>query len=157
MQPVLWIHIAAGMTGLVLVPILAFGAKGAPRHVVLGKTFVWALRIVAATAVALAVADLSGLWWFVPIAAFSWALGERGAAAIRRRPQRAALYAHVTGMGGACIAFVTAFTVTNVDSVWAWAVPTLVGSPIVTWAARRAARHGVRRRVARTGLRSGSA
>jgi hypothetical protein len=56
---------------------------------------------------------------------------------------------HVIGQGGSYVAMLTALLVVNWQmmfgepgrsSFWAWTIPTLIGSPLIAWAARRISR-----------------
>jgi hypothetical protein len=58
------------------------------------------------------------------------------------------LAAHLTGQGGSYIAIITAVLVVNwgslfgtpgIFSPWAWALPAIVGSPIIAWITREVA------------------
>ena len=80
------------------------------------------MLVVCLTAALLAALDWSRLWWFLPIAAGSYALALLGYVAAKRR-WRGWLVAHVSGQGGSYIALVTAVLV----------LPTLVGTPIIAW------------------------
>jgi hypothetical protein len=147
------VHIGAGTLGLILlVPVIA-GAKGTARHVRLGRLFVWCLRLVAASAVGLAVLGIGALWWFIPIAVFSLALGEMGKRAWRR-PFAEAVGRHVGGMDGASIAFVTAVLVVNLGIAFvpAWIAPTVIGTVLISRAIARALRYGIPRGGKETGV-----
>jgi hypothetical protein len=118
--------------------------KGTRAHVLMGRTFLWCLRVVAASAAVLAVLNFSQLWWFLLIAAFSLALGEVGSRGWRRKRFAEAVNVHLSGMGGAAIAFVTAVIVVNLGtaSPIAWVAPTIVGSPIIGVTIARILRRG---------------
>src|SRR5882724_9887401 len=92
------VHIAAGSAGLATLPVIIVGRKGTVRHRRLGRLFLWCLRVVAASAAALAVLSFARLWWFVLIAAFSLALGEVGSRAWRGRRFDDACVRHLSGM-----------------------------------------------------------
>ncbi|MSR32513.1 MAG: hypothetical protein EXR99_13520 [Gemmataceae bacterium] len=103
---------------------------------------------VCVSAGALAILDWNRIWWFLPIAAGSYAFALLGYVAAKRR-WKGWLRAHLTGQGGSYIALVTALLVVNwetltgasgVVSPWAWALPTVVGSPIIFWVAGEVAR-----------------
>ena len=139
------VHIGAGSLGLVVLPVIIAGPKGTGTHRRLGRTFLWCLRAVAASAVGLALIAFATLWWFVLVAGFSLALGEVGSRAWRRRrPFDASVVQHLSGMGGAAIAFVTAVIVVNAGrvNVIAWLAPTIVGSPLIGIAIARVQRRG---------------
>ncbi len=94
---------------------------------------------------ALAVLDWRRIWWFLPIAAGSYALALLGYVAAKRR-WRGWLRAHLTGQGGSYIAMSTAVLVVNWETLTGtrgvaspWALPTVVGSPIIAWVTREVA------------------
>jgi hypothetical protein len=126
---------------LVLGPI-AMGARKRPGvHTRAGEVYHWVILAVCLSAALRAALDWGRLWWFVPIAAGSYALALTGYLAAKRR-WRGWLPAHVTGQGGSYIAMTTAVLVVNwetltgtrgISSPWAWALPTVVGSPIIAW------------------------
>src|SRR3954468_13500973 len=89
---------------------------------------------VAVTAALLAILDWQRIWWFLPIAVFSYANALVGYVAVKRRP-RGWLRWHIRGMGGSYIALVTALLVVNVGAglTIAWFLPTIVGAPIIAW------------------------
>ena len=130
---VLATHIAAGVAGLVLGPVAMFAAKRRGRHTRAGAAYHWILLTVAASAIVLAALDWSELWWFTPIALFSYSFACRGYLAARRRPP-GWLRLHITGQGGSYIALVTALLVVNLgDALIVWFIPTILGSPIIAW------------------------
>lgn len=138
-------HIGAGSLGLAVLPVIIAGPKGTLAHRRLGRTFLWCLRVVAASAVGLAALSFARLWWFVLVAGFSLALGEVGSRAWRRRRSfDVSVVRHLSGMGGAAIAFVTAVLVVNAGrvNVIAWVLPTIVGSPLIGIAIARTQRRG---------------
>jgi len=138
---ILALHIAAGTAGLILGPI-AMGARKRPgRHTRAGEAYHWVMLTVCLTAGLLAVLDWTRLWWFLPIAAGSYTFALVGYLAAKRR-WRGWLRAHITGQGGSYIAMTTALLVVNwetltgargIYSPWAWALPTVIGSPIIAW------------------------
>jgi hypothetical protein len=95
----------------------------------------------------LTILDWRRIWWFLPIAAGSYVFALLGYVAAKRRWQ-GWLRAYITGQGGSYIAMVTALLVVNWESLtgtrgvvspWAWALPTVVGSPIIAWVTREVA------------------
>jgi uncharacterized membrane protein len=133
-DPVLAMHIAAGTTGLILGPLAMLATKRRGPHTRLGETYHWVMLAVCLSATALAILDWHRIWWFLPIAAFSYANALLGyLAAKRRRPGW--LRRHVRGMGGSYIALVTALLVVNTRAQLpiAWFIPTIIGSPIIVW------------------------
>ena len=132
MSLVLIIHIAAGITGLVLGPIAMTARKRRGRHTRAGETYHWVMLTVCLSALALALADWDRLWWFVPIAVFSYANALVGYLAVKIR-WRGWIKAHIGGMCGSYIALVTALLVVNLQPapLWVWFLPTIVGVPLI--------------------------
>lgn len=140
-RAVLWFHIAAGIAGLILGPIAMRAAKASRLHARAGELYHWVMLAVCLSAAGLAWLDWARSWWFLPIAAGSYAFALVGYVAAKRR-WPGWLAVHVGGQGGSYIAMVTAVLVVNWQmltgtsgraSPWAWILPTLVGSPIITW------------------------
>src|SRR5207245_5580140 len=82
-----WIHISAGMIALGLAPIAMLTVKGGRAHRRWGKTYFWAMAVVASTAVILA------LWrpqiFLALLAVFSFYLAFTGYRVLwRKRPGR---------------------------------------------------------------------
>jgi hypothetical protein len=93
---ILFIHIAAGAVGLVLGPV-AMGARKAPGlHTRVGEAYHWVVAVVCASAAGLAALEWERLWWFLLIAAGSYAFALFGYVAAKRR-WRGWLRAHITG------------------------------------------------------------
>jgi hypothetical protein len=133
---VLTLHIAAGTLGLVVGSVAILGAVRRQPGGWAGRGYHWLVLAVCASATALALLDFSELWFFVPIAAGSYAFALRAfLAEKRRRPGWQDPY--IRGLGGAYIALVTALLVVSVGSVVTWVVPTLVGVPLLEATVRR--------------------
>jgi hypothetical protein len=144
---VLIAHIALGTAGLILGPVAMTARKRSGLHTNTGEAYHWVVLGVSLSAGILAALDWGRLWWFLPIAAGSYAFALLGYVAAKRR-WRGWMRAHVAGQGGSYIAMVTALLVVNwetltgtrgVDSPWAWALPTVVGTPIIVWVTREIA------------------
>src|SRR5687768_10829076 len=103
-------------------------------HTRLGETYHWVMLAVCVSAAGMAALAWQRIWWFLPIAAFSYANALVGYLAAKRR-RRAWLRWHVGGMGGSYIALVTALLVVNVGEALpiVWLLPTVVGSPLIAW------------------------
>lgn len=138
---ILAFHIAAGSAGLILGPIAMRAAKRPGFHTRAGEVYHWVMLTVCFTAALLAVLDWRRLWWFLPIAAGSYAFALLGYLAAKRR-WTGWLRAHIAGQGGSYIAMTTALLVVNwqtltgtpgIRSPWAWGLPTVVGSPMIAW------------------------
>ena len=137
-DPVLAVHIAAGTAGLLLGPVAMLAPKRRGRHTRVGEAYHWVMLAVCVSAVTLSLLDWSRIWWFTPIAVFSYANAFVGYVAVKLRP-RGWLPWHIRGMGGSYIALCTALLVVNVgpSPLIVWFVPTIVGSPAIAWAASR--------------------
>ena len=134
---ILALHIATGSFGLLLGPVAMLAPKRRGRHTRVGTVYHWNMLAVCVTAAAMALIDFGRIWWFVPIAAFSYANAFVGWRAARRR-EPGWLPTHIAGMGGSYIALTTALLVVNlgVGAWYAWALPTLVGTPLIRAATR---------------------
>ena len=140
-RAVLAFHIAVGTAGLILGPIAMTALKGSRLHAWAGELYHWVMLAVCVSAAGLAWLDWVRNWWFLPIAAGSYAFALIGYVAAKVR-WRGWIVAHVSGQGGSYIAMVTAILVVNWQlltgtsgrsSPWAWLLPTVVGSPIIAW------------------------
>jgi hypothetical protein len=138
---VLAFHIAAGALGLVLGPIAMLAAKRPGTHTRTGEAYHWVMLAICVSAALLSVLDWARIWWFLLIAVGSYAFALAGYVAAKRR-WRGWLRTHIAGQGGSYIAMMTAILVVNwflltgtrgVASPWAWALPTLIGSPLIAW------------------------
>lgn len=138
---VLAVHITSGAIGLVLGPIAMRTRKRPGAHTRAGEWYHWIMLAVSVSAALLALLDWGRLWWFLAIAAGSYAFALLGYLAAKRR-WKGWLGAHITGQGGSYIAMVTALMVVNwetltgswgISSPWAWGLPTLVGTPVIAW------------------------
>jgi hypothetical protein len=108
-------------------------AKRPGAHTRAGEAYHWVMLAVCLSATALALLHLSRLWWFLPIAAGSYAFALLGYLAAKLR-WRGWLRAHVSGQGGSYIALVTALLVVNLGGpLIIWFLPTMVGSPLTAW------------------------
>jgi len=133
-DPALALHIASGTTGLILGPLAMRAPKWRGPHTRLGEAYHWVMLTVCVSAAALAILAWSRIWWFLPIATFSYANALVGyVAAKRRRPGW--LRRHIAGMGGSYIALTTALLVVNLGQSLpiVWFLPTIVGSPLIAW------------------------
>jgi hypothetical protein len=144
---ILAVHIALGVVGLFLGAIALLARKRRGRHTLAGEGYHWVMLSVCVTAVVVAALDWQRLWWFVYVAAGSYAFALLGYVAAKRR-WPGWLRAHITGQGGSYIAMVTAVLVVNwhrltgepgITSPWAWILPTVIGSPILAWLQRQVA------------------
>lgn len=134
-------HVAAGSAGLVLGPVAMFSAKRRGVHTRAGTAYYYLFVVLFISAVALAALDFSRVWWLALVGAFSYGFALKGYRAAKQRGP-GWLIRHVSGQGGSYIAMTTALLVVNIRSAGAttgfaailpWFLPTIIGSPIITW------------------------
>jgi hypothetical protein len=131
------LHITAGVAGVLLgPPVLYFAA--ARRVTRFAHAYHASVLLVCVSAAVLAILDFAGLWWFLLVAAGSYAFVARAHIAARqRRPNWLPRY--IRGQGGAYIALWTAIVVVSVNHLpVVWLIPTAVGAPLIEWLAHRA-------------------
>lgn len=154
---VLGVHVAAGVTGLVIAWPILFAAKRKGAHTRLGLVYVGAVAVMCGTALVLAFvrpADEPEIRWglaSIAVVTAAWAFG--GLRLARRRPRNGPVHwrvSHLVLMSSSVISFVTAFAVTMTDGHPAsWIVPTVVGTPAIAWRSRAEQRRfPARRRTA---------
>jgi len=145
---VLLVHIGLGSAGLILGPVAMTARKLRGLHTRVGEVYHWVMLGMCLSASTLAILDWDRLWWFLPIAAGSYALAFAGYVAAKYR-WKGWLRTHLAGQGGSYIAMCTALLVVNWESLtgtrgvlspWAWTLPTAIGSPIIAWVTREVAR-----------------
>jgi hypothetical protein len=140
-DPLLWLHVATGTTGLLTGPLwVAVRLRG--RR---GDGLAWAyLLAVAAVAVSGGVLAVTtpGLAWLLPVAVLTGGLAVAGALARRRAwPHWRTLQPHL--LGGSYLALVTGALVASTgDPVW-WVLPVLAGQVPIAAAKRRLHREAV--------------
>lgn len=133
----LGVHIAAGAAGVAIGPFAIRDAvRSAPPSAAVWA-YHWLVALICLSAVPLALLDVSQLWFFVPIAAGSYAfmfVGYRAAARRRGRWREA----YVRGTVGVYIALLTALLVVSVrDMPVIWGLPAAVGVPAIHLLGRR--------------------
>lgn len=138
---ILTLHIAAGGTALILGPIAMMARKRPGLHTRAGEAYHWVILTVCLSAALLAILDWGRIWWFLPVATGSYIFALMGYVAAKQR-WSGWLRAHIAGQGGSYIAMTTALLVVNwktltgtpgIRSPLAWALPAVVGSPIIAW------------------------
>lgn len=131
---VLAFHIAAGALGLVLGPIAMLAAKRPGTHTRTGEAYHWVMLATCVSAALLSVLDWARIWWFLLIAVGSYAFALAGYVAAKRR-WTGWLRTHIAGQGGAILVVNWSLLTgtRGVTSPWAWALPTLIGSPLIAW------------------------
>jgi len=145
---ILLAHVILGFTAIVLGPLAMTSRKAPGLHPRTGELYHAAVLGVCLSAAALAVLHWSRSWAFLPVALGSYAFALVGYVAAKRRFQ-GWLRVHVIGQGGSYVAMLTALLVVNWStlfdepgrhSLWPWIIPTLGGTPLIAWAARRVTR-----------------
>lgn len=135
----LLVHVIAGIAGLLLGPLALAVPKRAGWHPRLGRVYLVVVAAMTSTAVVLAVLDPARLWWLGLIAAATAVTALLGwRARLRRAPGWVGR--HVSLMCGSYVSFVTAALVVNWSGPLTWVLPTLIGSPLIAAASRRASR-----------------
>jgi hypothetical protein len=165
----LTVHISSGTLGLLAGPLAMLLPKRRGWHPWIGRFYQLCVALICLTAVGLAVMQPALWWlgviatatWAAALAGWQlgrrrppgWLLGRRrppGWQLGRRRPPGWLLGRrrppgwlpwHISLMCGSYISLVTALLVVNlgVHAIIAWALPTVVGSPLIARAAYRAA------------------
>lgn len=140
-DPLLILHVLAATGGLILGPVAMAARKRRGRHTRAGGVYHWLMLVTCVTAVGMAVLEWGRIWWFVPIAVFSYANALLGYLAVRIR-WRGWLQEHIAGMGGSYIALITALLVVNSQPapMWVWFLPTAIGTPLIVVAIARVSR-----------------
>jgi hypothetical protein len=132
---VLAVHVVAGSLGLVLGPFAVARPSSTGWAAALGAVYQPAVAVLCATAVALAVWS-PALWWLATVALATEVAALAGWwVRRRRRAGWRALQLRLTG--GSYIALLTALVVVSVPSPYVWALPTVVGTPLIERAAAR--------------------
>ncbi|MCL4744478.1 MAG: hypothetical protein KJZ83_03585 [Burkholderiaceae bacterium] len=138
---VLGLHIACGTGALICGAVSMCARKSRGLHSAAGETYHWLFAGILVSGCTLAFLDWQRLWWFVPVAAFSYAFALLGYLSAKLRWKNW-LRHHLAGQGGSYISMITAVLVVNVGvgSWWAWVLPTIVGTPLIAWVTREVAR-----------------
>jgi hypothetical protein len=108
------------------------------RHTRFGSIYQVVTATLCASAIVLVLFH-PAVWPLAVIAGATEAAALRGLV-VRRRARPGWLQSHVALMCGSYVSFVTAFLVVNFrGSIIPWILPTIVGTPLITRAAQRAA------------------
>jgi len=128
------LHVLAGAAAI----LFGFGAMSVKKkqgwHTQIGNLYHAAFVVVAVTASALAILNWKSLWWFLPVAIFSYAFALLGFLAAKLKFKNWLRF-HLLGQGGSFIALFTALLAVNFGSIsiLPWIIPTLIGTPILIW------------------------
>jgi hypothetical protein len=139
------IHVISGLTAVITGATAALARKGSPRHVRAGRWYYRAISVVFATATILAAMRWRQDYHLFIIGAVAFTAATIGYQ--HRRRHRPGDTGHITGMGVAYVAMLTAFYVDNgphlplwdhLPTLAFWLLPTAIGAPIIARAVIRA-------------------
>src|SRR5690242_15279123 len=133
------VHVLAGLTAVITGAVAALSRKGSPRHIRAGRWYYRAISVVFGTATALAAMRWRQDYYLFLIGAVAFTAATIGYH--HRRRHRPGDTGHITGMGIAYIAMLTAFYVDNgphlplwdrLPTLTFWLLPSAIGAPIIT-------------------------
>ena len=139
------VHIIGGLTAVAAGAIAALSRKGSPRHIHAGRWFYRAITVVSITATILAAMRWRQDYYLFIIGVVAYTAATIGYQ--HRRRHRPGDTGHITGMGVAYVAMLTAFYVDNgphlplwdrLPTLAFWLLPSAIGTPIIAHAVRRA-------------------
>ncbi|NUR99534.1 MAG: hypothetical protein HOV67_30280 [Kribbellaceae bacterium] len=109
-----------------------------------GEVYHWAIALVCLTALVLVPYDWARLWYLWPITIASYLFvyfGQRAAESPGGLWYRGVL----RGYGGGWVALWTAIAITTLpETPWPWAIPVVVGLPLIEWLCVHPAPHWTR-------------
>lgn len=131
------LHVLTAVSALLLGAGALSVVKKKGWHTRIGNIYHWLFATMAITASILATMSWQRLWWFLPIAVFSYAFALLGFLAVRLKWKNWLRF-HVLGQGGSFIAMCTAATVNNFGYMgWiSMFLPVAIGVPILVWFSR---------------------
>jgi hypothetical protein len=141
------IHVIAGLTAVITGAIAALARKGSRRHVRAGSGYYRAITLVFATATALAIMRWRQDYYLFVMGAIAFTAATVGYQ--HRRRHRPGDTTHITGMGIAYTAMLTAFYVDNgphlplwdrLPTLAFWLLPSAIAAPLIARAVLRARR-----------------
>ncbi|MDA2812960.1 hypothetical protein O4J56_20105 [Nocardiopsis sp. RSe5-2] len=136
----LTLHIAAGTVGLAAALAALAARKRRGLHTVTGRVFGATVVVVAATTYGL-LPFAPDMWWLGIVATATLAAVAAGVHLARRKPVPHWFRIHLVLMMSAVIAYVTPVAVQFADgNILAWILPTVIGSPLITYRSLVAAR-----------------
>jgi hypothetical protein len=122
-------HIVAGSLGLAAGIAAGFMPKQVGWHTLLGWTYQTCCAVLCLSALGLVVLD-SSLWGFALIAVGT-ELCAAGSVVVRRRRRPGWIPLHANLVLSSYVSFVTALVVQTIGG-WAWVVPVVVGSAVIS-------------------------
>ena len=138
-------HVVAGVAAVVTGAIAALTRKGSPRHIKAGRWYYRMITVVFVTATTLAAMRWRQDYYLFVIGAVAYSAATIGYQ--HRRRHRPGDTGHITGMGVAYVAMLTAFYVDNgphlplwdrLPTLTFWLLPSAIGAPIIARATIRA-------------------
>jgi hypothetical protein len=132
------VHVLAGLTAVITGAVAALVRKGGPRHIRAGRWYYWAITVVFATATVLAALRWRQDYYLFVIGTVAFTAATIGYQ--HRRRHRPGDTGHITGMGIAYVAMLTAFYVDNgphlplwdrLPVITFWLLPSAIGAPII--------------------------
>lgn len=132
------VHIAAGLTAVIVGATAALTVKGSPRHVRAGRWFYRTITVVFLTATALSIMRWRQDYHLLIIGAVAFTAATIGY--LHRRRRRPGDTTHILGMGVGYVAMLTAFYVDNgphlpgwdrLPPLTFWFLPAVIGAPII--------------------------
>ena len=139
------VHVTGGLAAVITGAAAALARKGSPRHIRAGRWYYRALTVVFATATILAAMRWRQDYDLFLIGAVAFTAATIGVR--HRRRHRPGDAGHITGMGTAYVAMLTAFYVDNgphlplwdrLPILTFWLLPAAIGAPVITRAVIRA-------------------
>ena len=139
------VHVTAGLTAVITGAIAALTRKGSPRHIRAGRWYYRAITVVFATATILAAMRWRQDYYLFIIGVVAFTAATIGVQ--HRRRHRPGDIGHITGMGTAYVAMLTAFYVDNgphlplwdrLPTLTFWLLPAAIGAPFIIRAVLRA-------------------
>jgi hypothetical protein len=139
------VHVLAGLTAVATGATAALVRKGSPRHIRAGRWYYRAITVLFATATVLAAMRWRQDYYLFIIGAVAFTAATIGYQ--HRRRHRPGDTGHITGMGIAYVAMLTAFYVDNgphlplwdhLPTLAFWLLPSAIGAPVIARAVIRA-------------------
>ncbi len=136
------LHIGLGLASVAAGAIAMLSAKAPGRHPNFGTIYFWSLGATFLSAAALSVMRWSEDYHLFVLGAVAFVAAYAGRAA-RRSHRTGWARIHIVGMGTSYLVLLTAFYVDNgaqlplwrnLPSWTYWALPALVGAPLILWA-----------------------
>lgn len=138
----LGLHVGAGVAGLVLGPLALAAPTRGGWHTHARSAYQGAVATMTSTALGLMALAPGRLGWLAPIAVATEAAALAGLV-VRRRAATGWLPRQLRLMAGSYLALVTAALVVSLGNPLAWVLPTVIGTPLIEAAVKRAQARGL--------------